>query len=57
MGSTPDVIPGKFMYFAMDNINFQKDIPDGKATLHATVLILYEDNKGCCSIKGESNIK
>ena len=31
----------KFIHFAADNVDFQEDIPDGKRTLHASVMSIY----------------
>ena len=30
------------IYFAVDNIDFAEDIPDGKHTLHATAISIYQ---------------
>ena len=35
------VVPGRFIYFAIDNSDFNEDTPDGIRTLHATATALY----------------
>jgi len=32
----PDIIQGRFVFFAVDNVDFAEDTPDGKHTLHGT---------------------
>ena len=34
-----EFVRGRFMYCAADNINFVEDAPDGKETLHGTVIV------------------
>ena len=38
----PDVVRGRFIFCAADNIYFLEDTPDGKNTLHATVMTCYQ---------------
>ena len=38
----PELKKGKFTHFAADNLDFQEDTPDGKRTLHGTVLVAYQ---------------
>jgi len=38
----PDFVHGKHVYFAVDNIDFAEDTPDGKHTLHATAMAIYQ---------------
>lgn len=33
---------GRFTHFATDNLDFQENTPDGKRTLHGTVLVAYQ---------------
>ena len=33
---------GRFIFFAVDNSDFNEDMPDGKRTLHATATALYQ---------------
>ncbi|RXM92639.1 hypothetical protein EOD39_19919 [Acipenser ruthenus] len=38
----PDVIQGRHVFFAVDNVDFAEDIPDGKRSLHATSMAIYQ---------------
>lgn len=38
----PDVVIGRRVFFAVDNVDFAEDTPDGKHTLHGTVLAIYQ---------------
>ena len=38
----PDAVSGRFIHFAVDNMNFQEDTPDGRNTLHGTVTVAYQ---------------
>lgn len=38
----PDIIDGRHVFFAVDNVDFSEDTPDGKRTLHATVMAIYQ---------------
>lgn len=38
----PDVVPGRHVFFTVDNIDFAKDTPDGKCTLHGTAMAIYQ---------------
>lgn len=35
-------VPGRHIFFAVDNCDFQEDTPDGKNTLHGTVMNIYQ---------------
>lgn len=35
----PDVVMGRYLFFAVD---FAADTPDGKRTLHATAMVIYQ---------------
>ena len=37
-----DLVCGRFIFCAADNIDFLEDTPDGKSTLHATVMTCYQ---------------
>ena len=37
-----DIVSGRFIHFAVDNIDFQEDTPDGRNTLHGTVIVAYQ---------------
>ena len=37
-----DLVHRRQITFALDNIDFQEDTPDGKRTLHATVSVAYQ---------------
>ena len=38
----PDVVPGRHIFFAVDNVDFAEDAPDGKRTLHGTAMAIYQ---------------
>ncbi|KAJ8870049.1 hypothetical protein PR048_029060 [Dryococelus australis] len=38
----PDLVPGRFVHFAVDNIDLIEDTPDGRNTLHGTVIVAYQ---------------
>lgn len=38
----PDIIKGRRVFFAVDNIDFSEDTPDGKRTLHGTAMAIYQ---------------
>lgn len=38
----PDVVLGRRVFFAADNVDFSEDTPDGKHTLHGTALAIYQ---------------
>ena len=38
----PDFQQGRFVHFALDNIDFQEDAHDGRNTLHGTVMDAYQ---------------
>lgn len=37
-----NVVLGRFIYFAIDNADFAEDTPNGKNTLHGTVMAMYQ---------------
>ena len=37
-----DVTHGRHIFFAVDNVDFAEDTPDGKRTLHATAMAIYQ---------------
>ena len=37
-----NLMDGKFTFFAVDNVDFKEDTPDGKRTLHGTVMTVYQ---------------
>ena len=37
-----DFVKGRFTFFAVDNIDFKEDTPDGKRTFHGTVMVMYQ---------------
>ena len=39
---SPDAVIGRRVFFAIDNIDFSEDTPDGKGTLHGTVMAIYQ---------------
>lgn len=38
----PDIVKGRHIFFAIDNIDFAEDTPDGKRTLHGTAMAIYQ---------------
>ncbi len=38
----PFIKKGSFIYFAADNTDFAEDTPDGKGTLHGTIIAVYQ---------------
>lgn len=38
----PDIMKGRHVYFAMDNIDFSEDTLDGKRTLHCTAMAIFQ---------------
>ena len=37
-----DIVVGRHIYFAMDNVNFAEDTYDGQRTLHGTAMAIYQ---------------
>lgn len=40
----PDVVPGRRIFFLVDNVDFAEDTPDGKRTLHGTAMAIFQKN-------------
>ena len=40
-----EFIHGRYIFFAIDNVDFQEDTPDGKRTTHATAMVIYQQSK------------
>ena len=38
----PDVVLGRHVFFAVDNVDFAEDTPDGKNTFHGTAMAIYQ---------------
>lgn len=38
----PDIVMGRHIYFAVDNVDFSEDTYDGKRTLHGTAMAIYQ---------------
>ena len=38
----PDVVFGRHVFFAVDNVDFAEDTPDGKNTVHGTAMAIYQ---------------
>ena len=36
------LVKGRFLFFAIDNVDFAEDTPDGKGTLHATATAVFQ---------------
>jgi hypothetical protein len=37
-----NIVPGRHIFFAVDNVDFAEDTPNGKRTLHGTVMAIYQ---------------
>ena len=37
-----DIVKGRHVFFAIDNVDFAKDTPDGKRTFHGTAMAIYQ---------------
>ena len=38
----PKLCKGQFIFFSVDNSDFSEDTPDGKNTLHATAMVVFQ---------------
>lgn len=38
----PDILKGSYVFFAIDNVDFQEDTYDGRNTLHGTSMAIYQ---------------
>ena len=38
----PDAVLGRHVFFAVDNVDFAEDTPDGKNTFHGTAMAIYQ---------------
>lgn len=38
----PDIVKGRHVYFAIDNVDFNEDTYDGKRTLHGAAMAIYQ---------------
>ena len=38
----PDIVKGRHIFFAIDNVDFSEDTYDGKRTLHGTAMAIYQ---------------
>ena len=38
----PDIVKGRYVFFAIDNVDFAEDTPDGKRTFHGTAMAIYQ---------------
>lgn len=38
----PNIVKGRYIYFAVDNVDFSEDTYDGKRTLHAAAMAIYQ---------------
>ena len=38
----PDLVLGRDVFFAVDNVGFAEDTPDGKNTFHGTAMAIYQ---------------
>ena len=39
---SPDIVLGRHVFFAVDNVDFCEDTPDGKRTFHGTAMAIYQ---------------
>lgn len=38
----PDIVLGRFIFFAVDNIDFSEDTPSSKNALHRAAMVIYQ---------------
>ena len=38
----PDIVKGRHVFFAIDNVDFSEDTPDGKRTFQGTAMAVYQ---------------
>ena len=38
----PDIVKGRHIFFAVDNVDFAEDTYDGQSTLHGTAMAVYQ---------------
>ena len=38
----PDIVKGQHVFFAIDNVDFSEDTPDGKRTFQGTAMAVYQ---------------
>lgn len=38
----PDIVKGRHVFFAVDNVDFAEDTYDGQRTLHGTAMAIYQ---------------
>ena len=38
----PDIVKGRHVFFAIDNVDFAEDTYDGQRTLHGTAMAIYQ---------------
>lgn len=38
----PDIVQGRHVFFAIDNVDFSEDTYDGRNTLHGTAMVIYQ---------------
>lgn len=38
----PDIVMGRHVFFAIDIVDFSKDIPNGKRSFHGTAMTTYQ---------------
>lgn len=41
----PDIVKGRHVFFAVDNVDFAEDTHDGKCTLHGTAMAIYQKSE------------
>ena len=41
---SPDVVKGRHVFFAIDNVGFAEDTYDGRKTLHGTAMAIYQES-------------
>ena len=57
-----NVVLGRHIFFAVDNVDFSEDTPNGKRTLHGTVMAMYqrrypEDETPMLELTGKAQMK
>ena len=40
----PDIVEGRYVFFAIDNVDFAEDTYDGQRTLHGTSMAIYQES-------------
>ena len=41
----PDIVLGRHVFFAVDNVDFSEDTCDGRKTFHGAAMAIYQETK------------